>query len=296
MKTIYSSLIVFFQTVVSLLLVSFYNHKGAAYKVRSLKKERNGRSATILANGPSARDILANRIDLLGNTDILVLNYFGNTDMFFELKPSYYIMLDPVLFNFDFRNPGLNEAPNDEGRIVGIQLMENFKKVNWKMTLFVPAIFNNKIFRSCFDDNSNIRVVPFYSTRILGYNWFCNYMYKRAQGVPSSRNVIIPALLLMILAGYKTIYLYGCEFSWTKTMDVDPDNGRMFFNDSHFYKKEEIRYFGKGAYLWWLKAISEMLEGVEKIALFANTRGVHIINRTKGSFIDAFDYENPDTI
>ena len=64
----------------------------------------------------------------------------------------------------------------------------------------------------------------------------------------------------------------------------------------HFYSKEEIRYFGKGAYLWWLKVIAEDLEGVEQVAKFAKKRGVSIVNRTKGSFIDSFEYENPDTL
>lgn len=43
----------------------------------------------------------------------------------------------------------------------------------------------------------------------------------------------------MMLLGYESIYLYGVEFSWTKTMDVDPSNGKMFFNDGHFYENQK---------------------------------------------------------
>ena len=296
MKKIYFGLIKFFKTAVSLFLVIVYNHKGAARKVRRQKKDRQGRAATVLANGPSAKEIVTDRKDLLEGTDLLVLNDFGNTDNFFELKPHYYILLDPAYFDYDFKNPGLNEDNTDESRSRERLLMDNFKKVDWKMTLFIPAIYKESNVKALFDANPNIEVVPYYATRVLGYDWFQNFMYKRAQGVPSSRNVIIPAMMLMVQLGYNTVYLYGCEISWTKTMDVDPENGRMFFNDRHFYSKDEIRYFGKGAYLWWLKVIAEDLEGLEQVAKFANKEGVHIVNRTKGSFIDAFDYENPDMV
>lgn len=296
MKKIYFGLITFFQTAVSLFLVLVYNHKGAGRKVRRLKKDRQGRAATLLANGPSAKEIVTERKDLLKNTDLMVLNDFGNTTMFFELKPAYYILLDPAYFDYEFTNPGLNEDNSDNSRSRERQLMDNFKKVDWDMTLFVPAIYKEKNVTALFDANPKIKVIPYYATRVLGYEGFQNFMYKRAQGLPSSRNVIIPAMMLMPLLGYKTVYLYGCEISWTKTMDVDPENGRMFFNDRHFYSKDEIRYFGKGAYLWWLEAILEMLKGVEQVAKFADYYGVRIINRTKGSFIDAFEYENPDTI
>lgn len=79
-------------------------------------------------------------------------------------------------------------------------------------------------------------------------------------------------------------------------MDIDSRNGMMFFNDRHFYSNTEIRYFGKGGYKWWLEAIVESLNATEQVEKFAKSINAKIINRTKGSFIDAFEYENIDTI
>lgn len=296
MKKVYYGFTKLLQTIVSLLLILVNNHKGVSRKVRQLWKNRNGKAATILANGPSAREIVSSRRELLVGTDLLVLNDFGNTDSFFELKPIYYILLDPAYFDYEFRNPGLNETNEDTSRTRERLLMENFRKVDWEMTLFIPSLYKVTEVRRLFDSNPCIKVVAYYATRIIGFDGFQNYMYRRAQGVPSSRNVIIPAILLMTLLGYKTMYLYGCEFSWTKTMDVDHEKGQLFFNDRHFYSKDEIRYFGKGAYLWWIDAISEMLHAIENVEKYARSIGTHIVNRTKGSFIDTFEYENPDTI
>ena len=296
LKSVYFWLIRLGQTIVSLLSVLFFNRIGTAWKVRNQKRERDGKAVSLIANGPSAREIIKGRRDLLEGTDLMVLNNFGNQEVFFQLKPRYYIIIDPAYFDFNFVNPGLDEKNVGSNRSEERKLMENFKKVDWKMTLFIPDTGAGRRAVKLYADNKNIEVVLFNGTRVLGFDGFQNWMYGRGSGISSSRNVIIPAMILMTIIGYKKIYLYGCELSWTKTMDVDPENGKMFFNDHHFYSKDEVRYFGKGAYLWWLKVIAEDLEGVEQVAKFAKKQGTTIINRTKGSFIDSFEYENPDTI
>lgn len=296
LKVIYFWIIRLGQTIVSLLLVLCFNRIGTARNVRKQKGVRDGQAVSLIANGPSAREIVNNRRDLLEGTDLMVLNNFGNQEIFFQLKPRYYIIIDPAYFDFNFSNPGLEEKGTGNDRSEERKLMENFKRVDWKITLFIPDTSAGRNAVKLYADNTNIEVVLFNATRVLGFDSFQNRMYGRGSGIPSSRNVIIPAMALMIILGYKKMYLYGCELSWTKTMDVDPENGKMFFNDHHFYSKSEIRYFGKGAYLWWLKVITEDLEGVEQVAKFAKKRGVSIVNRTKGSFIDCFDYENPDRL
>ena len=250
--------------------------------------------ASVLAGGPSARGIINERVDLLRDTDLIVMNFFANQEAFFRLKPRYYILLDPGLFDHSVKVASEKNKEKDysQERL----LKENLAKVDWPMVLFMPYNKIAKKSENSYVTNPSINVVYFNSTRIVGYDNFQSILYHYGQGLPTSRNVIIPAMLLLAIIGYKTIYLYGCEFSWTKTMDIDPENGMMFFNDRHFYSKDEIRYFGQGGYLWWLKTIVDDLEGTEQVAKYAKKYGVRIVNRTKGSFIDAFDYENPDTI
>ena len=292
LKGVYFWIITLIQTIVSLLLVLFFSRLKVARNLSILKTERKGRIISLIAGGPSTREILTSRCDLLDETDLVVVNFFGNTDEFFKYKPKYYVLLDPSLFDLKFTNKGLKETSTEKRLIVQkMKLQENLEKVDWNMTLFIPHIKNLS-----FVSNPFISVIEFNATRVVGFARFQNWMYRHNLGLPNSRNVITPAMLLMVNLGYKDIYLYGCEFSWTKTMDVDPENGRFFFNDRHFYSKSEIRYFDKGAFHWWLDSISEYLTGVEKIANYAVSEGVRIINRTKGSFIDAFDYENIDRI
>lgn len=296
LKDIYGWFIRLFQTLVSIFSILTFNRCKTSRRLRKEWRERDDKPVSIISNGPSAYEIVNKRGDLLKGTDLLVLNNFGNQEVFFHLKPRYYILLDPAYFSLSFTNKGLNEKGNDSERKEERKLIENFKKVDWEITLFLPAAWVSNEVRKIYTQNANITVILYNATRVLGYDGFQNRMYHRGAGVPSSRNVIIPAMLLMGILGYKKIYLYGCEFSWTKTMDVDPENGKMFFNDRHFYSKEEIRYFGKGAYLWWLKVIAEDLDATEQVAKYAHRYGIRIINRTKGSFIDSFEYENPDKV
>lgn len=294
LKKVYFGLIKIGLTAVSIFLVFFFNRSRTTRKFKVLKKGSRKKSASVLASGPSAREIVLQREDLLNDSDLIVMNFFANQEAFFRLKPRYYILLDPGLFDHSVTVSSERGSINDYSQ--ERQLKENLAKVDWPMVLFMP---DNRIARKSeksYVTNRSISVVYFNATRVVGFDWFQNHMYHKAQGLPTSRNVIIPAMLLMAIIGYKTIYLYGCEFSWTKTMDVDPDNGMMFFNDRHFYSKDEIRFFGRGGYLWWLKTIVDDLEGTEQVAKYAQHYGVHIVNRTKGSFIDAFEYENPDTI
>lgn len=282
------------QTSISLFAVLISNNFSVARRVRQMKKVKAEKTVTILANGPSVKGIVNDRKDLLDDTDVLVVNYFGNTPDFFNIKPRYYIILDPAFFDSSACvSSEIKSVPVNDNKS---ELISNLQKVDWYMTFFVP---NSKKARKNIGNMINnpcISVVYYHATRITGFKGFQNYMLGRGQGLPTSRNVIIPAIVLMVLLRYKTIYLYGCEFSWTKTMDVDPDNGMMFFNDRHFYSKDEIRYFGKGGYLWWLNSIVEALKGMEQVENFASSRGTKVINRTIGSFIDAFEYQNPNDI
>lgn len=290
LKKIYAGTILLMQTLVSLISIILFNHGNGRRGIRQLMRERKRDVVSVLANGPSAKEIIECHSDLLENHDLLVMNYFANSPDFFTLKPRYYVLLDPVFFddgvvNFSEVNPKNEALPKEK-------MKNSLEKVDWDMVMLFPHTKAAIKASKTFVKNPNIRIIFYRPTRIIGFRWFQNLMYKHNQGIPSSRNVIIPSIIALLNMGYKDIYLYGAEFSWTKTMDVDPDNGLMYLNDRHFYSKKDIRYYGKGGYKQMLEAIVEMLDGTERVADYAASVGAVITNRTIGSFVDAFRYEN----
>lgn len=292
LKETYHWIVLLAQTIVSFLLILFFNHGKSNREFKRFRNKCSCQSVSILGNGPSMKDLLHRNVGLLKYSDLVVVNYFANSDGFFFLRPKYYILLDPSFFVKEYGVSSEINAKSNEP--LKTKLKDNLKLVDWEMILFVPYTSTSKKAINDFVDNPKIKVEFFYATQINGFECFQNWMYARNQGLPSSKNVLIPAIMLMLNVGYKKIYLYGAEFSWTKTMDVDIDNGMMFFNDKHYYSKEEIRYFNKGGYKWWLDSIVKMLDATERVAKYAEKINAVVINRTKGSFIDAFKYEKID--
>ena len=254
--------------------------------------------ATCLANGPSAKEVIENKRGLIQSTDILVVNNFVLAPEFLELKPKYYVILDPMYFIEGFSV--VHEEGKDE-QIVRVK--KNNEKVrsillnvDWKLNVLIPSHKGANKFASIIKDNPQIRVIRYNATRIAGFKKFQEFCFSKGWGLPSSKNVVIPALINLINIGYKEIFLYGVEMSWTKTMNIDEETGLMYFKDDHSYGKGKIRCFNKGAYCWWLKNISEMLCALDVISYYAQYKKVRIVNRTKYSFVDSFEYENPDKL
>ncbi len=278
----------------SLFAVLFFSSRKVARKLNKLSNEADKtRKAFVLGNGPSLNDVLSKSIlrQELEQGDVIVTNRFAISADFTHIKPHYYILMDPLFFD----EASVKNDPSMQ------EMYEAFNRVTWPMILFLPKEANLKIV-SNYLHNLKVNVVLYNGTTVVGPVKFQNYMYRHGMGLPNSRNIILPALMLMINIGYKNIYLYGAEFSWTKNFDVNPKNNRVFLNDRHFYKTDDVLYddpsytYDKGYYRWSLESIAEMLRGTEMIATYAESQGTNVINRTKGSFIDAFEYENPDNI
>lgn len=289
LKNFLNSIVLFFETLVSVIDVFCFGHPF----LKKSKFYHRGDVVSILANGPSAREVINTKPELLTGGDLVSMNDAAASDMFFSLKPNYYILLDPAYFGGTWL--GDKELTENTFDLTLKKINENLLKVDWKMTLLLPSSKSAGEFAKRFNGHQHITVARYNASRIQGFECYKMWAYKKGLGVPSSRNIIIPAILLMVNAGFKRVYLYGAEFSWTKYMDVDLENGLMYMNDRHYYSKDQIRYYDKGGYRLMLLHIAEMLGGLESISKYAQKKGISVINRTKGSFIDAFSYENPDS-
>ncbi len=283
LKKLYEGTIRLLETIVSLLMVLLFSSFKAARGTSKLKDFGKRKDAYVLANGPALKGIVDKYLEQLKGKDCIVLNFFGNTDVFWQLKPKFYVLLDPAFFGGEghaiFKEPTA-------------KLIENFHKVDWEMMLFIPAAKGAKKNFEGRIKNSQIDVVPFNATRIVGFKGFCNFMYKHNMGLPSTKNVLFPAMMRMLNMGYDHVYLYGAEFSWVKTYNVDTENGKIYTDDVHFYGNDRI-YLEKGMFCFDIGCFHDALLCTYMIQEYAEHIGRPVINRTPGSFIDAFPYEKP---
>lgn len=265
MKTLFDS----FRSIGKLLLQSRH------VAVETL--ERDGRQLVIMGNGPSLADVIEHRESLLAGRDTMAVNFAANTPQFFDIKPEYYTLADPHFFD-SAADPNV------------ASLMDNLKRVDWPMKLFVPCS-PSRVAR--LFDNPHIDIVRFNAVGVEGWRWLTRLAFGHKLGMPRPRNVLIPSIMIGVWLGYREIFLVGADHSWTRSLWVDEDN-RVITNLPHYYaENDHERSRVKALYadiplhsLFHSYYIA--FKAYHEIESWARERGIHIYNSTPMSFIDAF--------
>lgn len=232
----------------------------------------------ILGNGPSLADTMENSRAWLAGRSLMAVNFAANTPQWKSLRPEYYILADPHFFNGD-------DDPNVE------KLWDSLRLASWKIILFIPAGYE-KIARKKLSGGT-VEVKKYNLTPVEGPKWMSFAAYRKGLGMPRPRNVLIPAIMMSIREGYKTIYLCGADHSWTRTLSVD-DNNTVVSIQPHFYEDNEDEHQRVSSVYSGVR-LHEMLHSLTVafrsyfiIESYAKRCGVKILNATPGSFIDAF--------
>lgn len=233
-----------------------------------------GDSIIIMGNGPSLRQVLDNDLPLLQRSQTMAVNFAALSPEFFQIKPAYYIIVDPHFF-----------LGTDDARIG--KLKEALRRVDWPMTLILPR---NRSF-AC--GNQLIREMHINIVGVEGFSTLVNGAIKHRLGMPRPRNVLIPAILSAIWMGFSKIVIVGADHSWLQTLSVLEDN-TVVTVQPHFYKDEateqqRVNAIFKGVKLHsMLQNFAIAFKAYHTIAEYAAKHGVSVINATPGSYIDAF--------
>jgi len=241
------------------------------------------RPLAILANGPSLAKTLEEMPEWLMASDKLAVNFAANTSQFCELHPEWYVLADGHFFC------GRSSDPNVE------LLWSRLESVDWPMTLFVPLKYYADG-ASLARINPNVSVKGFNLTPAEGWTFVTHPLFSRGLAMPRPRNVLIPSIMLGIREGYRTIYLAGADHSWSRSLWVD-DQNRVVSVQPHFYKDnskelDRVAQEYAGYHLHdILHSLTVAFRSYHQIADFARKQNISIINKTPGSFIDAFPRE-----
>ncbi|MCH5346979.1 MAG: hypothetical protein J1E63_07705 [Muribaculaceae bacterium] len=257
-------------TVKSLIKVTLKSRRPTVSKT-------DGGRIIILGNGPSLNDVIESNLSLLQSNDTMAVNFAANAPVFFEIKPNHYILADPHFFQ---STDDLNVA----------RLIDNLSKVTWKMTLYIPV---GAKLSDVVVDNRNITIERFNFIGAEGFDSVTFKLFDAGLAMPRPRNVLIPAIMTAIRAGYREIVIVGADHSWTRTLSVD-DNNTVISVQPHFYEEDKHEQNRVTAVYKDVKLHEILLSfhiafsSYHQIARYASRRGISIINATPGSFIDAF--------
>ena len=234
----------------------------------------------IMGNGPSLADTMRDYADTLLSHPLMAVNFAANAEEFYRFRPQYYVLADPAFFAAD---PYENV----------VMLWENIRRrVDWPMTIFVPATCRRRI-RELLAERTDIRVEYFNMIGIEGYHWLENAAFSSGRGMPRPRNVLIVSLMVALKMGFRNIYITGADHSWTRTLEVSEDN-LVVTVQPHFYKDNAAEH-ARVASVYKDIRLHQILHSFYvafrsyfAIERYARTRGINIYNATPGSFIDAF--------
>ncbi|HEY5590811.1 MAG TPA: hypothetical protein VIK55_07305 [Paludibacter sp.] len=274
-----------YSTLLSILKIIIFSR---LFSQTSQLKTNGHLECYILGNGPSLKENILNDLELLKSKDLFVVNDFAKSRYFEILKPKFYVLLDPCYWS----------------KIAYKEISDNCTsvlntindKTEWPIFLIVPidAYKTNK-FQNIFKGNINITIVNYNSTPINGFQWFNFFIFKNNLGIPTVNNVLGACIYIAINMQYNEINILGADHSWTKDLVVN-DKNQVCFEDSHFYDETNhnsmpIRDM-YGEYYTMHQLIRDfalMFEGYHILKKYSKFMNVNIYNRSKISFIDAFE-------
>ena len=244
----------------------------------TLKDKGNNRCLRICGNGISLNN---NKFEQEPTIDYMVVNKSVLSDKYCELKPKYYVLADPHFFT----------QPD------GIDILSKINaKTNWELYLCVPYSKDNKKVITPNITNEKIQLQYYNNCDCKGASRIINYMYNHQLAMPSVQNVMVACIMLGIYMKFNLIELYGVDHTWTKYLSVHDDN-LVYLEDPHFYDKEKIKekiftinnkpcpfYLALQLHARMFQSYWEIKNYIQKKNL-----PIKIINKTEGSFIDAFD-------
>ena len=282
LKKLYSLIGQLFRTITSLICVLLFSSiKGDSHFKKQRKKRKHNEQCHVLCNGPSLSSFLEVEHSDLEN--VFVVNYFATTEQYLKYKPNNYIILDNIEIG--------RATVTDKQREHVLNLYNTIvSKTTWPLTFYYPSN-GVKEFPNILKKNTNITVVIYNMTPISGFKGVSHWLFRHSLGMPLPQNISNAAVFCALNAGFKKIYLYGVDHSWIKSFDIHPETHRMYMNDGHFYEKENIRWFNRGAYRDWLYWTYLALQSHFELREYADSINAKIINKTPASFIEAYEFD-----
>lgn len=266
------------QSIVSLIRICLLSSFRTALKSKRYIDYRLSDNCYVLGNGPSLKDVLLNGEIGTGEGDLFCVNMFCTSEYFWKLKPRFYLLCDGEYFN-----------PSTERTKTFVEeLIKTFNKVDWQLFLIIPPSIPNNCHLLSYIDNPSVNILRNNSAEVSGFKWFRHLFYQARLGMPRCQTVINYALMTAINMRYNNVFLYGAEHSWTKNMWVGDDN-KLYTGDPHLYDSGNNMVPLPNGISVECSYLSMAFRAHELIRSYSDSINVKIVNKTKGSFIDAYE-------
>lgn len=283
----YYKIIQLIETILNILIVFVFNIKYIFKKTCFPVKKVD--SIQILGNGPSLKDDIPKVLETRENSAVMVVNSFAATELYEQLKPEYYVIVDPAFF----------EHPTND-RIKKVQEKTAnalIEKTNWDLNLLVPYQAKKSSFIKRVRSSSDlISVFYFNNIPVIGGSQKMNtFLFKKGFANPLFQNVLICGLFIGVKMKFKNIFLWGADHSWHEDFKLSDDNF-IYTPDKHFYDTpDKNNYFIHAHDNGTPKKVHEEFFVVARtfavyhsIEHYSKAVGSEVFNLSSKTWIDAF--------
>jgi hypothetical protein len=249
------------------------------------------KSIYIVGNGPSLNESLKTGLEILQSNECMVVNRFVSSSLFESLKPSSYLLVDPVFSC----NP---DSCSDRLKEIIIKTTNDLvNKVKWDMTLYLPVNAYRSYLVNKISVNNCIHLVFFNNKGSYSgfppklYYWLLNHNCI----APLAQTVLNSCLSLAITMRYSNIFIVGADTSWHEDYWMDQKTNFLYTIDKHFYGEEKVRLFKDANHTCptriheEFRNISTALGSYWLLADYARYNKVNVFNASSYSWIDAFE-------
>ncbi|BES62412.1 hypothetical protein [Dysgonomonas capnocytophagoides] len=252
-----------------------------------LKRNCQGRTIAILANGPSLKDVLdkLEKDEEFKNIDFIVLNFFAFEDIFFKIKPKHYCFADPMFFHQNHKKDIVQKL---------FDVMEN--RIDWDINIYIPSTGFTDFLEYSKLKNSYLHIVKMNVTEYSGYESFRHIFYKKGLAMPRIGTVANLAIFVALNKGYSYVHLYGVDHTFFDSLCINKNN-ILCNKDVHFYDSNDVDLKpilrNDNDIPWkiseYIEAISYMFSSHDLLAAYAQYLNIEILNYTQCSMIDSYN-------
>ncbi|WP_304370717.1 hypothetical protein [uncultured Helicobacter sp.] len=242
----------------------------------------------VIGNGPSLNTDITSHIKDLCLEDIMMVNQALTHTLAFELKPKYYMLMDPAYWGFY-----TDKEDIDGGLTQCVKcLNEAFSRVDWEMNVFAPYhYYHKRTAKSLVLNNPKLHIYTFNAVELYTFSMLQRWLYRHNFAIPSGINVLLAGLCCAVTMGYKEIYLLGADSTWHKQLEVD-ENNRVYSLETHYYHNQKEKIYTPYPLSFHMQCIAEAFKAYDTLGVAFP----YIYNLSSVSMIDAFKRKNIDSI
>lgn len=253
------------------------------------KNEHQGDRMVIIGNGPSLNKTIELYESQLHKADCIMVNFSANSDLYEQIRPSFYLLVDPAYY----------QMPNYLRESLCALFDAIVTKTTWPMKIIMSHNAEGSYAIERFKDNPNLEVLLYENGWNISKDMSKYEAWDKNLIAPPAQTVLNTAVWLSIYWGYTETYLVGADTSFLADLRVDQKTNLLYTEDTHFYSNKDVH---KDSYDSIKKrrpigtklhdelfSIGTALKDYWDMKAYADWKGVKVYNASEYSWIDAFE-------